>query len=118
MVQLALDTAVLVACAKNKIPVAARTAVVSPMGNCGIISEDGIESDVSLVLVAEIFCPGIDFFLPGRVPRHFAAEGIGFLDPAFGAPAHVAFEGIGLRLPALAFEVGQNPEKCPLSICP
>src|SRR6266567_8958724 len=87
---------------KNKGPVAARASVVTPMRNRGIVAENGVEGDSRLVVVAEIFCPGVDFFLPGRIPRHFAAEGIRLRPPAISPGLHFRLQIVRLLLHAFA----------------
>src|SRR5205823_404993 len=77
---------------KNEVPIAARTAVVSPMRNCGIVAKDGVERHVRFFLKAKMFHPGVDLFLPCRVPRHFASVGVGLLFPAIGPYAHFGFQ--------------------------
>src|SRR6266704_983039 len=93
---------------KNKIPIAARTSVVAPVRDGGVVTENRIESHIGLVLIAEIFHPRINFFLAGGVPGHFAAEWVGFGLPTAGASAHLAFEILSLRGHAFALEVGEN----------
>src|SRR6266704_2788935 len=104
--ELALEPAILGG--KNKVPVATRASVVTPMWNCGIVTENSVKRDAGLVVVAEIFCPGIDFFLPGRVPGHFAAERIRLRPPAISPGAHFFLQIVSLLLHPFAFKVHEN----------
>src|SRR5712672_3361523 len=61
----------------EEIPETPRVAVVSPVWNGWHESKNGIERDLRLVVGPEVFCHAVDLFLPGGVPRHFAAEGKG-----------------------------------------
>src|SRR5215472_17745357 len=79
VVQLALQLAKLAG--KNEVPIAPCAAVVSPMWNGGIVAKYGVERHVGFLLKAKMLHPGVDLFLPGRVPRHFAPKRIGFLFP-------------------------------------
>ena len=96
---------------KNKIPVTPRTSVVTPVWDGGVVTEDGVESHLSLVLVIEVFHPRVHFFLTSGVPGHLAAERVGLGLPAVGACLHPGVEIRGFRGHALAFEVGQNLNK-------
>src|SRR5437660_2010554 len=96
---------------ENKVPVAPRTPVVTPVRDRGVVTEDRVESHIGLVLVAEVFHPRVHFFLAGGVPGHLAAEGIRFSFPAGGARAHLGFEVFRLRRQALALEVRQYLNK-------
>src|SRR5439155_12898923 len=79
-----------------KIPVPACAAVVSPMRNCRIVAKDGVQRHVRLLFKAKVFHPGVDLFLPGRVPRHLSPTAIRFLFPSIGAHAHSCFPVIPL----------------------
>src|SRR5207249_1655528 len=93
---------------KNKVPVPACASVVTPMWNRGIVTENSVEGDSRLVVVAEIFGPSVDFFLPGRVPWHFAAKRIRLRAPAISPGAHFRLQLVGLFLHSFAFEVHEN----------
>src|SRR6184192_2196272 len=107
VVQLALELAKLAR--ENEVPIAARTAVVSPMRNYRIVAKDGVERHVRFFLKAKMFHPGVDLFLPGRVPRHFASVGVRFVFPAIGPYAHFGCQVIRLRVPPIA-----TPSRPPL----
>src|SRR5579884_3219847 len=107
--QLALEAPIF--CREDKIPVTACAAIVDPMRNRWIVAKDSVQRDISLVLITEIFRPSVDFLLAGRVPWHFAAEGVGFFFPAIGAGSHSGFEIIGLLLHAFEFQIGENLKK-------
>src|SRR5215469_1745816 len=81
---------------ENEIPITAGASVVPPMRNGRIVTQNGVQRDVSLILVAEIFRPRIDLFLPSRVPRHFTSERIRLLLPAVRTLVHLVFECRGL----------------------
>src|SRR5207302_3143117 len=74
MMKLALDAAVF--CSVDEIPVTARAPVVSPMRKRRHVSDDGVDGDFRFIVVSEVFAPGVDLFLSGRVPRHLASERI------------------------------------------
>src|SRR5579875_2493144 len=82
--------------AEDEVPVAAGAAVVAPAGEGGVVAKDGVQRGLRLVVVAEVFRPGVDLFLAGGVPRHLAAEGILLGIPVLGAFAHGGFELGGL----------------------
>src|SRR5215469_13211564 len=105
--KLPLDAAVLCAGAVDEIPVAPGASVVSPMRYGWHVAENCVQRDPSLVAIAEILCPGIDFFLTGRVPRHLASEGICLLLPAIGALAHFGFELIRKLGHSFSLEIKQ-----------
>ena len=90
---------------KNKVPIAPRTAVVSPVRNCRIVGKDGIQRHVRFFLEAKILHPRIDFFLPRGIPRHLASERIRFLLPAISSCAHLRFQVVCLRIHSFAPEV-------------
>ena len=63
--------------------------------------------------IAEVLRPGVDLFLPGRVPRHLAAERIRLRRPAIGARLHARFEIRRLLRPAFALQVLEHEhERC------
>src|SRR3974377_2111990 len=93
---------------EKKTPIPARPAVIAPVRYRGIVPEDGIESDLSLVLVAEILHPREHFFLSRRVPWHFAATGTGLRLPMVCAGAHLGLQVFGLCVEAFAFQVLQD----------
>src|SRR5436190_194627 len=109
VMKLSLQPAVLAG--KDEIPVTARAAVVSPVRDRRVVPQDRIQSDVGFGAVTEVFRPVVDFFLPGRVPGHFASEWIGVRSPAFGASTHFGFEVYGFVVHALAPEVAKNLQK-------
>src|SRR3974377_130276 len=109
MMKLALQPSILGG--ENEIPVATRAAVISPMRYCGVVSEDGIQCNVSFVLVAKVFSPRIDLFLSGRIPRHLAAKRISLALPVIRAFAHLGLECISLLVHVLASEVGHDGNK-------
>src|SRR5579864_2223338 len=61
MMKLALDATIF--CRVYEIPVTARAPVVSPMGNRRHVSDDRIHRDFGLVVISEVFTPGVDLFL-------------------------------------------------------
>ena len=66
MVQLTFQAAVF--CGKDEIPITAGAAVISPVRNRRVITENGVQGHFGFVFIAEVFCPGIDLFgwlLPG-----------------------------------------------------
>src|SRR5258708_5173222 len=89
----------------DEVPVATGTAVVAPTRDDWIVSENGVEGDVGLVFIAKVGGPVVDLLLTGRVPWHFAAEGIGFALPQVGADAHQLFELCGLLGAAFVFQI-------------
>src|SRR6266700_4551262 len=99
--ELPLDSAVFRSV--EKIPIAAGTSVIAPMRDGRRVTQNRIERDLGLLLVAKIFRPCINLFLAGRVPRHFAAEGVFFILPALGALSHA-----GSRASACVF----IPSRC------
>src|SRR6185312_2162904 len=105
MMQLAFESAVFPAI--EKVPIPSRAAVIAPTGNRRIVSENRIESYFRFFTIAEVVGPGIDLFLPRRIPRHLAAEWIRFLVPVIRAGAHYGFERSSLRRHALTLEVLQ-----------
>src|SRR5579862_4645941 len=101
MMQLPLKPPVLAG--KDEIPITTSASVVSPVRDGGIVAEDCVESNVRLVVVAEIFRPRVDLFLSSRVPGHFASIGIGLGFPAIGTLAHLRLEVSSLAAHLLAF---------------
>jgi hypothetical protein len=63
--ELSLKSTILMAGAKDEIPVAACAAVINPVRNCGIIAEDRVQGNVGFIGITKIFCPLIDFLLAG-----------------------------------------------------
>src|SRR6516164_6816759 len=106
MVKLTLQPSIL-GC-ENEIPITTRTTVVSPMWNRGVISEYGIQGYFRFVLVPEIFRPGVNFFLSGRIPWHFATERVCLAFPSVRPLAHLTFQSISLLGHVLVPEVAQN----------
>src|SRR5438874_12831372 len=104
--ELPLDPAVLGAV--EKMPIAAGTSVIAPMRDCRRVTQNRIERDLGLLLVAKVFRPCINLFLAGRIPWHFAAEGIFFILPALGALSHAGFQGIRLRLHTFTLQIEEN----------
>src|SRR6476661_8679660 len=86
--------------AVDEVPVSTRVAVIAPMRHSRHIADDGIERHFGLVIVTKVFAPGIDLFLPGRVPGHLAPERIGFAFPAIGALFHDCLYVAGFLSPA------------------
>src|SRR5437660_698234 len=109
MMKLALDAGIF--CSVYEIPVTARTPVVSPMRKRRHVSDDCIYRDFCLVVISEVFAPGVDLFLPGRVPRHLASERISFCLPMVGSRFHRSFKFGGLFVFSLALEVGEDRDK-------
>src|SRR5258708_10350322 len=109
MMQLSLKPAVFGR--ENKIPIATCAAVVAPVRNRRIVTENRVEGYFCFVLVSEVFRPRIDFFLACRVPWHLAAERVSFISPMIGAGSHFGFEVAGLLLHAFPLEVAQNLKK-------
>src|SRR6266700_5449478 len=109
MMELALKASVLGG--KNKIPVAARASVVTPVRDGGVIPQNRIESHVRLVLITEILHPCIDFLLPCGVPGHFTAEGIRFGFPMIGARAYFLFYFLISRGRVCALDVRKYLDK-------
>jgi hypothetical protein len=87
---------------KNEIPVSPRAAVIAPMRNGRIVAENRVKRYLGLVLITKIFCLGINFFLPGGIPWHFAAEGVRLLFPMISTLSHLAFQRVGLRIHGFA----------------
>src|SRR5258707_4951144 len=57
VMKLAFDTAIFRGV--EKVPIAARAAVVSPVRDCGIVAKNCVEGDIGFVLITEIFHPCI-----------------------------------------------------------
>src|SRR5947207_13717196 len=106
MMELSLKATVLGG--KNKIPVAARASVVAPVRDGGVVPQNRTTSHVGLVLITEIFHPGIDFLLARGVRGHFAAEGVGLSLPAASARAHLRFEILSLSGQSVALEFSKE----------
>src|SRR5215831_2347912 len=100
MMKLALEPSILGG--ENEIPVASRAAVVSPMGNRGVVCQYGIQGHFSFVVISKIFRPCVDLFLSGRIPGHFAAKRVGLSLPSIRPFAHLSFQGISLSGHVLA----------------
>src|SRR3954462_1335771 len=109
MMKLALETPILGG--ENKIPVTASASVIAPVRDCGIVAQNCVKRDLSLVVIAEILRPRINFFLAGCVPRHLAAERIRLLLPPIGTYAHLCFKILRLPLHAFTLQVSQNLQK-------
>src|SRR5207245_7328365 len=73
---------------KNKVPVAPRTPVVTPVRDRGVVTEDGVESYIGLVLVAEVFHPRVHFLLASGVLWHLAPRRVGVGLPTIGTGLH------------------------------
>src|SRR5690348_10374111 len=95
----------------DEIPVAAGTAVIAPTRNRGIVTKDGIKRHFGFVFVTEMLHPAIDLLLARGIPRHFAAERIGFDFPFIGAGTHAGLEVFGLLRHALAAQILEHLEK-------
>src|SRR5207249_10053552 len=76
---------------KNKVPVAPGTPVVAPVRDRGVVTEDGVESYIGLVLVTEVFHPRVHFLLASGVPWHLAPKRVGFGLPTIGTGLHSGF---------------------------
>src|ERR1700733_545656 len=109
MVQLSLQAALF--CGKNKVPVAACAAVIAPVGNRGIVSENGVERYLGFILVTQILGPGINLLLSCRIPWHFAAEWVGFFFPPLRAGLHLLPQMAGVRRPTFVLEISEDREK-------
>src|SRR5580698_11528962 len=96
---------------KDKIPVATCAAVVAPVRNRRIVTENRVEGHFGLVVVPKILGPRVDLFLPCGVPWHLTAEWIGFLPPAFCATAHSCFKVVSFLFPAFTPKVVENLKK-------
>src|SRR5262249_28171337 len=104
MVQLALGGASGRGSVKE-IPKAAGASVVAPVRNRRHEAKDRIESDLRLVVVAEILGNAIYLFLPRGIPRHLASKWHGTPAPVFGVSFQLRFQSAWLIEPVLAFEV-------------
>src|SRR5215471_10085478 len=109
MVKLTLESSIF--SGKDEVPVPSSTSVVSPMRNRRIVAENRVEGNVSLIAVAEVFCPRVHFFLSSGVPRHFASERVSLALPTIGADPHFALQRIGLLLHVFALEVFKDRNK-------
>src|SRR5262245_41045450 len=99
--------------AVKEIPKAAGAAVVAPMRNRRHVAKDRIQSDLSLVVVTEIFGDAIYLFLACGIPRHFTPKRHGTAAPVFGASLQLSFHRGCLLSPILAFEIlEQEQEDC------
>src|SRR6476661_10581007 len=85
--------------AVKEIPVPTCIAVVTPMRNGGHVTENRVDRDLAFVIVPEIFRPRVNFFLPGGIPGHLAAERIRASFPDIRAPFHDRFELVGFLFP-------------------
>ena len=109
MVDLPLDARIFAAV--EKIPIAPRIAVIAPARDRRIVSEDHLTRGIRLRLPAEMAHPGVDFRLPGRIPRHFRAEGIFERAPVIGARLHQPLHFGRLVGQPLALQVGEDVDE-------
>src|SRR5215469_13907453 len=111
MMELPLNTRVLRVGSVDEVPIAPRTAVVSPARNRGVVGENCVERDVGLVVIVEVTRPLVDLLLSRGIPRHLAAEGISFALPYIRALAHHAFKLCSLIREAFFFQVVEQAQK-------
>src|SRR4051794_14074554 len=93
---------------EDEVPVAPGASVITPMRNGGIVAKNRVESGISFIVPAEIFCPVVDLFLTGGIPGHFAAKGVRLFTPMLSARAHLRFKVCGRVVHPFSFEVGKN----------
>src|SRR5688500_10006684 len=76
----------------HEVPIATRIAIVAPARNRRVVTQDYFPSQFSLRCIPEVTHPRIHLGLPGRVPRHLAAERIFLGSPRIRTLAHGLFQ--------------------------
>src|SRR5579884_562841 len=92
----------------QKVPVTTGASVVTPMRDCRHVADDRVDRNFCFVGITEVLAPGVYLFLPGGIPWHFAAKGIGLCFPMVGSGFHYGLELSSLLVLSLCFEIVEN----------